>query len=176
MIKSIENRWDILYQNYPEVYEEFAAVPKTPGINLVKMFDLEGKTIADVGSGTGASSFRYSSYAKEVIGIEITQSMINIAKGIAKEKGIENVRFIVGDARSLLLKSNQVDAVIGLTLAVYPPEVWAFIYGEIVEGCHKPASPLLPRRILYNEKAGALCVLIPKKRLPEFKFLRFGSS
>ena len=27
---SIENRWDILYSDYPEVYDEFANVPYEP--------------------------------------------------------------------------------------------------------------------------------------------------
>jgi len=27
---SIENRWDILYREYPEIYDEFASVPYDP--------------------------------------------------------------------------------------------------------------------------------------------------
>ena len=28
--ESLEGRWDILYRDYPEVYEEFARIPKVP--------------------------------------------------------------------------------------------------------------------------------------------------
>jgi hypothetical protein len=28
--ETIENRWDILYEKYPEVYDEFASVPYKP--------------------------------------------------------------------------------------------------------------------------------------------------
>jgi len=41
--ESIENRWDILYRDYPEVYDEFAVVPRTPSTNIVQGFNLEGK-------------------------------------------------------------------------------------------------------------------------------------
>ena len=42
---SIENRWDILYRDYPEVYDEFASVPNNPGMIEVlhERFDLAGK-------------------------------------------------------------------------------------------------------------------------------------
>ena len=122
MIESIENRWDILYRDYPEVYEELTAVPYSPLINFEELFALEGRTIADVGSGTGASTFTYAAWAKEVIGVEIEPSMLRVAQDLARARGVINVRFVLGDARSLPLEDNQVDAVIGSTLAIYPPE------------------------------------------------------
>ena len=51
--ESIEGRWDILYRDYPEVYDEFAQVQKTPYLNLAQKYNLEGKIIADIGSGMG---------------------------------------------------------------------------------------------------------------------------
>ena len=47
---SIENRWDILYKDYPEVYDEFASVPYEPRMikTLQERFDFTGKTIADI--------------------------------------------------------------------------------------------------------------------------------
>lgn len=120
--ESIEGRWDILYRDYPEVYDEFAVVPKTPPLNLVQKYQLEGKVIADIGSGTGDSSFVYAKFAKEVIGIEIEKSMLDIAEKLAKERNIKNVRFILGDARKIPLEADSVDTVIGATLAIPDPE------------------------------------------------------
>lgn len=120
--ESIEGRWDILYRDYPEVYDEFAVVPKTPPLNLAQKYHLEGKVIADIGSGTGDSSFDYAKVAKKVIGVEIEKSMLKIAEKLAEERSINNVRFVLGDARKIPLGDDTVDAVVGATLAINPPE------------------------------------------------------
>jgi len=120
--ESIEGRWDILYKDYPEVYDEFAQVQKTPPLNLAEKFHLAGKIIADIGSGTGDSSFVYGKVAKEVIGIEIEPSMLEVAEKRSKEENIENVRFVLGEMEKIPLEDNTVDAVIGATLAPPLPE------------------------------------------------------
>ena len=58
--ESIENRWDILYRDYPEVYEAFSSVPYHPTIyeKLPEIIDLHGKCIADIGAGTGSDFIR----------------------------------------------------------------------------------------------------------------------
>ena len=47
--ETIEHRWDILYRDYPEVYERFASFPYTPPwISLVtNRFDLDGNEVVD---------------------------------------------------------------------------------------------------------------------------------
>lgn len=120
--ESIEGRWDILYRDYPEIYDEFAVVPRTPPLNLVQKYHLEDKIIADIGSGTGDSSFEYAKFAKRVIGVEIEKSMLEIAEKLAKERSIKNVKFVLGDARKIPLEDSSVDAVIGATLAIPDPE------------------------------------------------------
>ncbi len=72
---TVEGRWDILYRDYPEVYDEFAAVPKTPPIDLMRLFEFTGKTVADVGSGSGASTIALARVARRVIGVEIEDAM-----------------------------------------------------------------------------------------------------
>lgn len=120
--ESIEGRWDILYKDYPEVYDEFAQVQKTPLLNMAEKFELRGKIIADVGSGTGDSSFEYAKVAREVIGIEIEKCMLKVAEKRTKDENIKNVSFILGDAKKIPIDDNSVDAVIGATLAPHDPE------------------------------------------------------
>ena len=45
--ESIENRWDILYSKYPEVYDEFAKVERVPNLMdfVFEKFDFAGKKI-----------------------------------------------------------------------------------------------------------------------------------
>ena len=52
---TIENRWEILYSDFPEVYDEFASVPKDPPLlqALIKRVDFHGKVAADIGLDVG---------------------------------------------------------------------------------------------------------------------------
>lgn len=117
-VESVENRWDILYRDYPEVYDEFASVKKYPKwIHILpKMFDFKGKVIADIGSGSGLSTFDLAKYAKKVIGIEPENAMRNLAVKNAKKKNIKNVEFRKGTAAKIPLKKDSVDFVVGATL------------------------------------------------------------
>ena len=95
----MEGRWDILYRDYPEVYDEFARTPNVPDLLdvLVARFPLEGKLVIDVGSGTGLSTFQLAEYAAEVIGIEVEAAMVRVATESAKRRGLGNTRFQLGD-------------------------------------------------------------------------------
>jgi ubiquinone/menaquinone biosynthesis C-methylase UbiE len=122
--ESIENRWDILYRDYPEVYEAFSNTPYHPTVyeQLAGIIDLRGKCIADVGAGTGTSSLALAQYARQVIGIELEAAMLRLAREKARGAGSRRITFLNGDALALPLADNSVDLVTGITLAVYPPE------------------------------------------------------
>ncbi len=122
--ESIENRWDILYRDYPEVYEAFSNTPDHPTIyeQLPGIIDLAGKCIADVGAGTGSSSLALARLARKMIGIEHEAAMLQVAREKAGSEGMERVTFVSGDALALPLADDSVDLVTGITLALYPPE------------------------------------------------------
>jgi ubiquinone/menaquinone biosynthesis C-methylase UbiE len=111
--ETVENRWDILYRDYPEIYEEFARVPKRPALRDVirQHFPLEGKTVVDVGSGTGRSSFDLAPYARLVIGVEPEAAMRQVAVELAGQQQIYNVRFMGGTVQHIPLQDDSVDIV-----------------------------------------------------------------
>jgi ubiquinone/menaquinone biosynthesis C-methylase UbiE len=121
--ESIENRWDILYRDYPEVYEAFSNTPYHPTVyeQLAGIIDLRGKCIADVGAGTGNSSLALARSARQVIGIEREAAMLRQAREKARGTGVQQVFFLRGDALALPLADDSVDLVTGITLALYPP-------------------------------------------------------
>lgn len=115
--ETIENRWDILYKDYPGVYDEFAKTEKDgndiKAIN--KISDLKGKVVVDIGSGTGLSTFQLAEYAKFVYGIEPENAMRKLAVRKAKEKNIKNVKFLKGRAEKIPLRANSVDGAVAIT-------------------------------------------------------------
>jgi len=116
---TIENRWDVLYRDYPEVYEEFGRFPYKPTLltKLNHWFHLQKKHILDVGSGTGLSTFELASYAYRVTGLEPEPAMLDIAVQSSHTQGIKNVQFVCGRAEDIPLKDRSVELVTAITLA-----------------------------------------------------------
>jgi SAM-dependent methyltransferase len=114
---SIEHRWDLLYRDYPEVYDEFASYPYTPEpLEVVTdRLGLAGKTLVDVGCGSGLSTFRLARRARMVIGIEREQAMLTIARLSVARDPAPNIRFVRGTAASLPLRDGCCDVVLGIT-------------------------------------------------------------
>ena len=121
---SIENRWDILYRDYPEVYDEFANVPYEPRMIdvLNDMFDFSGKTIADIGSGSGRSTLLLAEFAGHVIGVEPEKSMRVEALKNTEKVGVTNVVYVDGRGEDIPLEDDSVDMVVAITATMYPPE------------------------------------------------------
>ncbi len=121
---TIENRWDILYRDFPDVYDAFAAVPKDPDTFAVlrQHFDFQGKRILDVGSGTGSSTLTVARWAEAVIGLEIEDAMRALALRQTVAAGILNASFVPGSALDIPFKDNYFDLVLAVTLPIFRPE------------------------------------------------------
>jgi ubiquinone/menaquinone biosynthesis C-methylase UbiE len=71
--------------------------------------------VVDLGSGGGFDCFLASQKVGEkgkVIGVDMTQEMVDKARENAKQKGINNVEFLLGEIEELPLEDASVDAVI----------------------------------------------------------------
>ncbi|OGO36553.1 MAG: hypothetical protein A2147_07270 [Chloroflexi bacterium RBG_16_57_8] len=119
--ETLENRWDILYRDYPEAYEEFASVPYSKSwLDAARRITgFRGKVVADIGSGTGKSTFEVARYPKQVIGIEPEDAMRKIAMENAAELGLSDVSFLEGRAERIPLADNAVDITIAVTAASF---------------------------------------------------------
>ena len=75
----------------------------------------EGDVILDLGSGAGFDCFLASKKAGKtgkVIGVDMTEEMVNKAKGLAKKNGYANVEFRLGDIEDLPVESGTIDVII----------------------------------------------------------------
>jgi ubiquinone/menaquinone biosynthesis C-methylase UbiE len=92
---------------------------------------LKEKTIVDIGSGTGLSTFNLAKYAKSVTGIEPEDSMRELAVRNAEKRHVRNVKFLKGTAENMPLKDNSVDIVVAVTAAsLYKRENIELFVGE----------------------------------------------
>jgi ubiquinone/menaquinone biosynthesis C-methylase UbiE len=90
------------------------AIWQKPDMVINLLGDLNGKTVADIGAGTGYFAFRMAARAKRVIAIEIDQQLINVMDSV-KVKLPKNQQSHfetrLGKADDPQLKPAEVDAV-----------------------------------------------------------------
>jgi arsenite methyltransferase len=75
----------------------------------------EGETVLDLGSGAGADvliSARRVGPSGKAIGLDMTDEMLELARGNAAEAGVQNVEFIRGFIEEMPLADESVDVVI----------------------------------------------------------------
>ena len=65
--------------------------------------------IADIGAGEGTLSLLLAQRAEQVIGIDLSEKMVEYATGAAKRSGVKNVEFRLGDLEELPIPDASVD-------------------------------------------------------------------
>ena len=75
----------------------------------------EGDTVLDLGCGAGIDCFLAAKRAGgsgRVIGVDMTEEMINKAKLNAQKMGLKNIEFILADIENLPVEDNTIDIII----------------------------------------------------------------
>jgi SAM-dependent methyltransferase len=106
-----------LYEQSGEQEAPEAAVGASLGCGVpTAVADLrEGEVVLDLGSGAGADvliSARRVGPTGRAIGIDMTDEMLELARGHAAEAGVDNVEFVKGYLEELPLADSSVDVVI----------------------------------------------------------------
>ncbi|HOY07383.1 MAG TPA: class I SAM-dependent methyltransferase [Saprospiraceae bacterium] len=86
-----------------------------PNMVISLLGDLEGKTVADIGAGTGYFTFRMVPSAKKVIGIDIDQRFINFMDSVKvrlDDRYRDRFETRLAKPTDPLLKPEEVDAVV----------------------------------------------------------------
>lgn len=99
--ETVAGDWERIRKSYFDERLTSVAIEKLLPSDLV---------LADVGCGTGSLTFELARIARRVVGIDLSREMIRRARLLAKEKGIRNVDFRLGDALKLTLETGSVDA------------------------------------------------------------------
>lgn len=70
------------------------------------------RTVLEVAAGTGLIALELAGRVVQIYGVDIAAAMVDEANQSAREKGIENAKFLVRDACCLSLDDNMFDVVI----------------------------------------------------------------
>jgi arsenite methyltransferase len=128
-----------------------------------------GDTVIDLGSGAGNDCFVARAETGEkgkVIGIDMTEAMINRARVNAEKLGFNNIEFRLGDIEDMPVSENIADVVVSnCVLNLVPDKTKAFneIYRVLKPGGHFSISDIvlkghLPEKILATAELYAGCI------------------
>jgi len=79
---------------------------------LVELLDPSPEQrVLDVGTATGHTALRLASHVGQVVGVDMTAAMLEMARHLAAEQGVTNVRFALGDAEALPFDDASFDVV-----------------------------------------------------------------
>ena len=129
----------------------------------------EGQTVLDLGSGGGMDAFLASKKVGatgKVIGVDMTQEMIDRAKTTASSNGYKNVEFRLGEIESLPVDDNSVDVIISNCVVNLAPDklkVFKEAYRTLKPEGHLMVSDLvtlgeLPENVKKSFDAWASCI------------------
>jgi len=128
-----------------------------------------GQTVLDLGSGAGNDVFVARAVVGEagrVIGVDMTEAMINRARTNAEKLGFTNVEFRLGEIEALPVEAGSVDVVVSncvLNLVPDKRRAFAEIHRVLKPGGHFSISDIvtegeLPDEIRTSMAAYAACV------------------
>jgi len=129
----------------------------------------QGDTVVDLGSGAGNDAFIARAIVGDtghIIGIDMTQKMINKANWHNKKLGYNNVEFKLGEIEALPLENNNVDVIVSncvLNLVPDKNKAFAEIYRVLKPGGHFCVSDIvvngnLPEKLQKKAEMYVGCV------------------
>ncbi len=149
---SSEQNWT-LSESYSNVdgYEAAADYALGCGIPTEHAKIKEGDTVLDLGSGAGNDVFvarRIVGESGHVIGVDMTEAMIEKANENKQKLGYNNVDFVLGEIEALPLKDNSIDvSVSNCVLNLVPDNKKAYeeVYRILKPGGHFSMSDIVLR-------------------------------
>jgi len=162
---------EIMSENYTSMEGYFADADLGLGCGIPTEFAQikKGDTVVDLGSGAGNDAFVARSIVGDngrVIGVDMTETMIELSRRNANKLQLQNVEFRLGDIEKIPITSNKADVVVSnCVLNLVPNKIKAFseMYRILKPGGHFSVSDIvlsgaLPQELVKEAEMYAGCV------------------
>ena len=107
--------WNRASNSYDKTEERFEYIHSKSRKNTKKYLD-KNNVVLDYGCGTGTTACEVANDVKEIYGIDISTKMIEISKGKAAEKNIENITLAEGSIFDVELKKESFDRILAFNM------------------------------------------------------------
>lgn len=145
--ESTKSHWENFWADKKEVHEVYSNDNRVLR-NVLSMTELRGKSVLEVGAGTGRDSFGMVEQGAKVFMLDYSTNSLNIIKNIATEEKVE-VNPVGGNAFSLPFPDNTFDLV--------------FHQGLLEHFREKEAGNLLKENIRVVKRGGLILVDVPQR-------------
>jgi SAM-dependent methyltransferase len=145
-------------------FTRIAASMRTSGDEVVAgLGDVTGLDVLDLGCGDGTTALPAAERGANVLGVDIAENLVEAGNRRAAEAGLENLRFVQGDARDLDgIPDDSFDLVVSMFGAMFAPDPDQVAKemvrvtrpgGRVVMGNWIPGDPTLVAQILKISSA-----------------------
>ena len=133
-------RWEKTYTSDVDVYEALGAAGDAEGRVLPRLlagFSVRGKTVLEVGCGTGGYAQALAPLTRAYYALDISAPMLGLARRPCA--GVGNLAFLRANAEAIPLRDGSVDAAFGTWAigAIWPPDARERALGEV----HRVVEP-----------------------------------
>ncbi len=118
-------------------------------LERTRSFLSAGDRVLEVGCGTGSTALLLAPSVAELVGSDISEEMIAIARGKAEEAGVENLSFEVSSAEAVSAKGEAYDAVLGFNLVHLLDDPAALI--ESLHGSLKAGGVFISKTVCLGD-------------------------
>jgi len=105
-------QFDWISARHPDLYHQFALTSVGLIEEFVRLVDLSGLDVLDVGAGTGHSTIGAARRARHVTAVDPYRSVVEFGRSAVRAAGLTNVTYVVGDRSDLPVPDDSMDVVI----------------------------------------------------------------
>ena len=91
----------------------------------------QGDRVLDVACGTGNAAIAAAARGARVVGVDLAEGLLEIARGRAAEAGLEDVEFVAGDAVDLPVAAGAFDVAVSVFGVIFAPDATAAVGGML---------------------------------------------
>lgn len=104
-------QFDWISARHPDLYHQYAVTSVGLIDQFVRLVDLTGLEVLDVGAGTGHSTIGAARTARHVTAVDAYRAVVDFGRAAVRDAGLSNVTYHVGDRSRLPVADDSIDVV-----------------------------------------------------------------